>query len=81
MTEQAYKNILVRQEGRVGIAQLHRPEARNALNREAMEEVIAALEEFEANATVGCMIVAGSEKVFAAGADIKQMATAPSSTC
>jgi len=76
MTAQTYQNILVRQEGRVGIAQLHRPEARNALNAALMSELLSALEGFEADARIGCILVAGSEKVFAAGADIKQMAGA-----
>ena len=76
MTEQTYQNVIVRQEGRVGIVQLHRPEARNALNAALMSELIDALEVFEADAGIGCMIVTGNEKVFAAGADIKQMANA-----
>lgn len=76
MIEQTYANLLVRQDGRVGIIQLHRPEARNALNRQIMEEVIDALQRFDADDAIGCMIVTGNEKVFAAGADIKQMATA-----
>ena len=76
MTEQTYQNILVRQQGRVGIVQLHRPEARNALNAALMSELMAALKVFEADPAVGCMLVTGSEKVFAVGADIKQMANA-----
>lgn len=69
-----YQTILVRQEGRVGIVQLNRPEARNALNRQLMEELLAALQAFEEDDGIGCMVVTGSAKVFAAGADIKQMA-------
>lgn len=72
----SYQTILVRREGRVGIVQLNRPEARNALNRQLMEELLAALQHFEEDAGIGCMVVTGSAKVFAAGADIKQMAQA-----
>lgn len=62
--------------GRVGVVQLHRPEALNALNPDLMTELVAALENFDANDQVGCMVLTGGEKVFAAGADIKQMAEA-----
>jgi enoyl-CoA hydratase len=62
--------------GRVGVAQLHRPEALNALNPDLMAELVAALENFDANDQIGCMVLTGGEKVFAAGADIKQMAEA-----
>jgi enoyl-CoA hydratase len=72
----AYENILTRQEGRVGIIQLNRPQALNALNRELMAEVVAALEAFDADEAVGCLIITGNERAFAAGADIKQMANA-----
>jgi enoyl-CoA hydratase len=72
----AYENILTRQEGRVGIIQLNRPQALNALNRELMAEVIAALEGFDADEAVGCLIITGNERAFAVGADIKQMASA-----
>jgi enoyl-CoA hydratase len=71
-----YQTILVRQEGRVGIVQLNRPEARNALNRQLMEELLAALQLFEEDDGIGCIVITGSTKVFAAGADIKQMAQA-----
>lgn len=72
----SYENILVRQEGRVGIVQLNRPQALNALNSALMDELMRALQEFDADEGVGCIIVTGSDKAFAAGADIKQMATA-----
>ena len=71
-----YENILVRQEDRVGIVQLNRPQALNALNSALMAELIEALQTFDANGTIGCMVLVGSEKAFAAGADIKQMAQA-----
>lgn len=76
MTDTTYENILVRQEGKVGIAQINRPQARNALNSPTMHELMIALEIFDASSEVGCMIVTGDEKAFAAGADIKQMAAA-----
>lgn len=75
MTE-AYTNILVRQEGRVGIVQLNRPQALNALNTALMDELVRALQACDADDSVGCIVITGSEKAFAAGADIKQMAGA-----
>ncbi len=71
-----YENILVRIEGRVGVVQLNRPAALNALNDALMTELVAALQALDADAAIGCMVIAGSDKAFAAGADIKQMATA-----
>lgn len=71
-----YENILTRAEGRAGIVQLNRPKALNALNRELMTELMDALEAFDRDPAVGCMVVAGSDRAFAAGADIKEMATA-----
>jgi enoyl-CoA hydratase len=68
--------ILTRRERRVGIAQLNRLQARNALNRGLMTELLTALREFDADPEVGCMLITGSEKIFAAGADIKEMAGA-----
>ncbi|WP_017931511.1 enoyl-CoA hydratase [Robiginitomaculum antarcticum] len=69
----AYKTIEVSQEGRVGIIQFDRPKALNALNSELSGEVAHALRSFEANDGIGCVIFTGSEKAFAAGADIKEM--------
>jgi enoyl-CoA hydratase len=74
--EQPYANILTRAEGRVGIVQLNRPQVLNALNRELMAEVIAALEGFDRDPAIGCLVLTGNERAFAAGADIKQMANA-----
>jgi enoyl-CoA hydratase len=68
-----YENILVAREGRVGKITLNRPKALNALNAALMSEVASALDEFERDAEIGCVILTGSEKAFAAGADIKQM--------
>ena len=72
----SYENILVRQEGRVGIVQLNRPQALNALNSALMDELMRALQAYDADDGVGCIVITGSDKAFAAGADIKQMATA-----
>jgi enoyl-CoA hydratase len=68
--------ILTRTEGRVGIAQLNRPQALNALNSDLMIELMDALELFDADTNIGCLIITGNERAFAAGADIKQMADA-----
>ena len=66
--------IIVRTEGRVGIITLHRPKQLNALNDQLMNELGAALKAFDADDGIGCMIITGSEKAFAAGADIAAMA-------
>ena len=71
-----YTTILTESRGRVGLVTLNRPEAMNALNPTLLRELMDALEAFDAEETVGAMIVTGSEKVFAAGADIKEMAEA-----
>ncbi len=67
--------IQVRTEGRVGIVTLNRPKALNALNEQLMNELGAALKAFDADDNIGCMVITGSEKAFAAGADIGAMAT------
>ncbi|HMT21884.1 MAG TPA: enoyl-CoA hydratase-related protein, partial [Promineifilum sp.] len=72
----SYEHILTRVEGRAGIVQLNRPKALNALNRELMTELVDALVAFDRDPAVGCMVVTGSERAFAAGADIKEMAAA-----
>ena len=71
MTE--YETILVEQRGRVGWITLDRPEALNALNSRLAEEVTAAAVAFDLDDGVGAIVVTGSEKAFAAGADIKEM--------
>jgi len=71
-----YTTILTETHGRVGLVTLNRPEAMNALNPTLVSELMDALEAFDADENVGAMVVAGSEKVFAAGADIKFMAEA-----
>ena len=73
MTE--YNNILTETRDRVGIITLNRPKALNALNKETMEEVVTAAQAFDADPGIGCIILTGSEKAFAAGADIKEMQT------
>jgi len=70
----AYENIIVETKGRVGVIRLNRPNALNALNRALIAELTQAVEAFEADAQIGCMLITGSEKAFAAGADIKEMA-------
>ena len=74
-----FETITTRTEGpdsrRVGIVTLNRPKQLNALNDQLMDELASALKAFEADDTVGCMIITGSEKAFAAGADISAMAT------
>jgi len=72
----AYELIQVRTEaGKVGIVTLNRPKQLNALNNQLMDELGAALQAFDADPAIGCMIITGSEKAFAAGADIGAMAT------
>ena len=71
-----YEHILTRIDGRVGIVQFNRPKALNALSRELMAEVIDALTQFDRDPTIGAMILTGSDRAFAAGADIKEMANA-----
>ena len=69
-----YELILTRTEGPVGLITLNRPKQLNALNERLMTELGSALKAFDADTTVGCIIVGGSERAFAAGADIGAMA-------
>ncbi len=69
-----YENILTETDAGVGIIRLNRPKALNALNAVLIAELSAALDAFEADNAIGCIVITGSEKAFAAGADIKQMA-------
>jgi enoyl-CoA hydratase len=71
-----YITILTETRGRVGLVTLNRPDAMNALNLTILHELMEALEAFDADDAIGAMVVAGNEKVFAAGADIKEMAEA-----
>jgi enoyl-CoA hydratase len=70
----SYENIIVETHGRVGLIRLNRPQALNALNQALIDDVNHALTVFEADAAIGAMVLTGSEKAFAAGADIKEMA-------
>ena len=70
----AYENIEVETQGHVGVVRLNRPKALNALCDALISELGQALDAFEADENVGCIVLTGSEKAFAAGADIKEMA-------
>ena len=70
-----YTSILVATEGRVGVITLNRPKALNALNSTLIGEINAAAHAFDTDASVGAIVLAGSERAFAAGADIKEMAS------
>ena len=69
----AYEHILVETRDKVGLITLNRPKALNALCAALIDELAQALDDFEANETIGCIVLTGSEKAFAAGADIKEM--------
>lgn len=68
-----YQTILVETRGRVGWITLNRPEALNALNTQVMHEVVVAASAFDADEGIGAIVLTGSERAFAAGADIKEM--------
>ena len=69
----SYENILVETRGRVGLITLNRPKALNALNDALMDELGNALAQFDADENIGCIVLTGSDKAFAAGADIGAM--------
>jgi enoyl-CoA hydratase len=69
----AHQTILVETRGRVGLIRLNRPAALNALNAQLIDELSRALDAFEADAGIGCIVITGNDKAFAAGADIKEM--------
>lgn len=69
----AYETIIVEIEDHVALIKLNRPDALNALNDRLMSELSEALNEAQANEKVRCIVLTGSEKAFAAGADIKMM--------
>src|SRR5260370_35338936 len=69
-----YQNILVERRGRVGLIRLNRAAALNALNSRLNDELGQAVAAFDADAGIGCILLTGSDKAFAAGADIKEMA-------
>ena len=68
-----YENVLVERRDRVTLVTLNRPQALNALNNQVLGELVAAMRAFDADPSQGCAILTGSEKAFAAGADIKEM--------
>ncbi len=68
-----FKNVLTATEGQIGVVTLNRPSVLNALSHELMEELVAALEAFDADDNIRVIILTGSERAFAAGADIKEM--------
>ena len=69
----SYEMILTETRGRVGLIMLNRPQVMNALSNQLMREMMDALEDFDQNNQVGAMVIAGNEKAFAAGADIKEL--------
>ena len=69
----AYKNIIVETRGRVGLVTFNRPKALNALNGALIKDLAEALCSFEADENIGAIVLTGSEKAFAAGADILEM--------
>lgn len=71
----SYECILTEADGAVGVIMLNRPDALNAFNKQLMDEVTDAIRKYEADDAIGCMVLTGSEKAFAAGADIKEMAS------
>jgi enoyl-CoA hydratase len=75
MSEKQYGNILVERRRRVGLLTLNRPDTLNALNKDIMHEVVDAVTAMDADPGVGALVITGSGDAFAAGADIKEMAT------
>jgi enoyl-CoA hydratase len=73
----SYQNIIVETRGRVGVIRFNRPQALNALNAALIKELITAVDSFDADPNIGCILITGNEKAFAAGADIKEMADKP----
>jgi enoyl-CoA hydratase len=70
----AYETILVETHGKVGLVTLNRPKALNALNAQVLADLLSAMKAFEADPGISATVLTGSEKAFAAGADIKEMA-------
>ena len=70
----SFETILTETRARVGLITLNRPQALNALNSQVLDELNQALDQFENDPNIGCVVLTGSSKAFAAGADIKQMA-------
>ncbi len=70
----SYENILVETRGKVGVIRLNRPQALNALSSALISDLWQAIQAFEKDAAISCLVITGSDKAFAAGADIKEMA-------
>ena len=70
-----YQTILVEKRGAVTLVTLNRPQALNALNSEVLEELTEAFQAYDAENSQHCLVLTGSEKAFAAGADIKEMSS------
>lgn len=68
-----FETILLERKDKVGLITLNRPKALNALNAQVLDDVIAALDELERDGEIGAVVITGSERAFAAGADIKEM--------
>ena len=68
-----YETIITESADGIGVITLNRPKALNALNTTLMNEVVAAAEQFDADPEIGAIVITGSERAFAAGADIKEM--------
>jgi enoyl-CoA hydratase len=74
-----YETVILERKGAVGLITLNRPQALNALSAALIRDLGAALDELEADDAIGAVVITGSDKAFAAGADIKEMASTPSS--
>jgi enoyl-CoA hydratase len=70
---ESYRFLITEKKGAVGLIRLNRPDALNALCTDLMKELTQAVDDFEADDAIGCLVVTGSDKAFAAGADIKEM--------
>lgn len=69
----SFETLLIERRGRVALATINRPQALNALNQQVSQDLLAAFAAFDADPDIGCIVLTGSEKAFAAGADIKEM--------
>ena len=78
MVSLSYQNLIVSEEGKIGIIQLNRPNVLNALNSELMLELVKAMEDFDKDQAINVIILTGGDKTFAAGADLKEMSQSSS---
>ena len=72
----SYEFVLTEADGPIGIVRINRPQVRNALNHQTIAELVDALETFDRDDAIRCLILTGDDRAFAAGADIGQMAEA-----